>query len=40
MGLLNRKMGEIMQLRIEIERRESDVRARKVARRMARGRHT
>ena len=38
MGLLNRKLGEILEVRIEIERRESGVRAKKVAARAARGR--
>jgi len=34
MGLLNRKLGEIMELRIEIEKREAKAREALVARRM------
>ena len=38
MGLLNRKLGEIMEIRIEIETREGEVRRKRVAARMERGR--
>jgi len=37
MGLLNRKLGEIMELRIEVERREKQTRDAKVQARLRRG---